>query len=92
MNLDFKKEGNIYDELLMEVESLEFSDYLDSSDLPTPDNYTLIQLIKETQGKEKFEINIKLKYYVKGLPTFKIEKFIAAIQKRHTELLKISAS
>ena len=87
----FKKWVNPYNSLLIEVEDLSFSNYLDSSDLPTPDNYTLIQLIKESQGNEKFQIDIKLAYYVKGLPTFKIEKFINNVIDRHTELSKISA-
>ncbi len=85
----FKKWVNPYNNLLMEVENLTFSDYLDSSDLPTPDNYSLIKLIKENQGDEKFKIEIELAYYVKGLPTFKIEKFINGIIKRHTELSKV---
>jgi len=88
----FKKGVNPYNGLLMEIENLEFSDYLDSSDLPTPDGYDLIQLAKDEQWNEKFQIDITLAYYVKGLPTFKIEKFISSVQKRHAELLKISQS
>ncbi|MCD5380393.1 hypothetical protein LR004_00545, partial [Candidatus Gracilibacteria bacterium] len=90
---DYFKDGtNPYDGLIMEVDDLSFMEYMDSSDLPTPDGYNLVQLIKEGQANEKFQINITLKYYVKGLPTFKIEKFIEGVQTRYGNLVKISSS
>lgn len=88
----FKDWINPYDGLIMEVDDLSFMEYMDSSDLPTPDWYNLVQLIKEWQANEKFQINITLKYYVKGLPTFKIEKFIEDVQARYWNLVKISSS
>ena len=88
----FRGVENPYNALVMEIGELSFSDYPDSSDLPTPDWYSLVQLIKESQASEKFEINITLLYYVKWLPTFKIDTYIQGVQLRYTQLSKIATS
>lgn len=83
-------DADIYNKLIMEVEEFYSEDYLDSSDLPTKNWYDFIQFIKEDQWTKRFEFSLKIKYYVKGLPTFKIDSFITNLQWRYTELLKIT--
>lgn len=83
-------EEDIYNRLIMEMSSLELAEYLDSSDLPTPDRYTFLGLVKEKQWDEKYKANLVIAYYVKGLPSYKITNFIQKTSQRYAQLLQIS--
>ena len=89
----FKWNEKIYDNLFIEIETIKLKDYLDSSKLPTHYNKwkTFISFIKwdNNQINEKYNINISLKFYVKGQPIYKIKDFIKNISVRHKKLTSI---
>lgn len=68
------KDYNIYNNQLASIENITMRDYIDSSSQPSDNN--MIDFVRQTQGREKFEIDIKMHFYVTGLPDYKIESFI----------------
>ena len=60
----------------MDIESIEIGDYIDSSfDLKNTEE-SFINYLKNTQWKEQYSAKIQLRFYVKWIPVFKIEKYI----------------
>ena len=84
---------DIYNNLIVDIKSIKFENYLDSSNLPTKynKNETFINFIKKDKNQvdEKYEVNLVLKFYVKGLPTYKIKNYISNITFRQKKLLWI---
>ncbi len=77
---------NIYRNQLIEIESISMRDYIDtSSELTTGD---FITFIKSTQGRERFNINISLRFYIAGIPWYQVEKFISDTLDTQVELKK----
>ncbi|MDD3145223.1 MAG: hypothetical protein PHV23_03890 [Candidatus Gracilibacteria bacterium] len=72
-----KDEGyNIFNNQVFDIESVEFDNYLDSSFDLTDPKVSFISNIKNTQGRELIKANVSLRFYIKGIPIFKIENFI----------------
>ncbi|MDD2908045.1 MAG: hypothetical protein PHH98_05390 [Candidatus Gracilibacteria bacterium] len=72
-----KKENyNIFNNQFFDIENISFQEYIDSSFDPVEDKGTFVNYIKSNQGRESIKANVKLRFYVKGIPIFKIENFI----------------
>ena len=67
---------NIFNNQIFDIESIEIGDYIDSSfDLKNTEE-SFINYLKNTQWKEQYSAKIQLRFYVKWIPVFKIEKYI----------------
>jgi len=77
---------NIYEHQIADIEYVSMKDYIDSSSQPV--NADTVSFIKSTQWREKFEIEIKARFYVSGLPDYKVESFINQILSEFNGLKK----
>ena len=83
----FSSKYNIYKNQTADIEYIVMRDYIDASINPT-DNDNLETFIKKTQWRDRFLIEVKIKFYVSGLPDYKVEKFIIDIAEKHEEITK----
>ena len=87
----FLWEKDIYNNLVVDIESIKMKDYLDSSALPTHYSKweTFINFIKKDKNQvdEKYEVDLVLKFYVKGLPIYKIKDYIQKVSIRHKKII-----
>lgn len=68
---------NIYESQFADIFSLSMYEYPDSSTFSsTSQNNSLLDLISNSQWRERFEVDIELRFYVSGLPTYSMEQFI----------------
>lgn len=84
-------EYNIFNNQIIDVANIQMSKYIDSSDTWidyswVEDKQKFLKYIKSTQNKEIFEVKIKLNFYVKWLPKYKIENFISAFNTKLSKL------
>lgn len=81
---------NIYDNQIADVENIFMKDYIDSSDrnliYKTIDSKDFIKYLKSTQSNEKYEVKLKINFYVKGLPKYKIDEFTSWFNKKINDL------
>lgn len=71
-------EYNIFNNQIADIELIEMKEYIDSSfqDIKNTENGNeFISEIKNNQSRLKYEIKVKLNFYVKGLPKYKIDEF-----------------
>jgi len=63
---------------MADIQSVIFKDYPDSANYS---NLTLNQGLKEIinteQSKERYSITVSLRFFVSGIPTYSMEKFIS---------------
>lgn len=78
---------NIYENQLVDVEFIVMKSYIDTSISPT-DTDTLENFVRKTQGRDRFEIELKVRFYVSGLPDYKVEEFIVWILDKYESLDK----
>lgn len=72
---------NIYENKIFEIESIDFDKYLDSEVLSRDDKMKntlwLMSFIKNTSQKDELiKVQLKLRFYIKGIPNYKIEQYI----------------
>jgi len=80
--------GNIYKNQLSDIEKLSMDSYIDaSSDVSRG---TLSDFIKTTQNRQRFSAQLDLRFYVQGLPDYKIKTYIESVVGMHTNLLNES--
>lgn len=86
----FSWKKDIFNNLVVDIENIWFPEYLDSS--LTPISYdewkTFINFIKNTQANEKYEIQITLKFYIKWLEKYKINKYIKNVYLEYEKISK----
>ncbi len=75
---------NIYTSQFTDIESLIMRKYIDT--FPEPSNGDFVNFIKSTQGREKFTIDLSLRFYVAGFPKYKLESQIIDISQKSTKL------
>jgi len=80
--------GNIYEHQFSDIEKISMDKYIDTSSDPV--RWDFIEFIKTTQKREKFSIEVDLRFYVQGLPDYKIENYIKNVLDLHAELSKAS--
>lgn len=76
----FKKINNynIFNNQIIDIETIEMKDDIDSSDfnISMTEKWTeFLTNLKENQEREKYELKVKLNFYVKWLPKYKVEEF-----------------
>ncbi len=81
-----EKRLDYYNNLIMEFDSITFSEYPDSSDLPTPDGESFLSLIKTSQWGEEYSIDTVINFYIKWLPQYKISESIENMFENYTIL------
>lgn len=84
---------NIYENKLVDVESIELTSYIDkSSTLRTTEKLSLewfLNFIRNWFEKDdEYKVKVNLKFYVKWLPTYKIELFVENVVKKYKDLSK----
>ncbi|MDD3793275.1 MAG: hypothetical protein PHI37_00485 [Candidatus Gracilibacteria bacterium] len=67
---------NIFNNQIFDVESVTFEKYIDSSFDVLEANQDFISYIKSFQGNDMYGARIDLRFYVKGIPLFKIESYV----------------
>ncbi|RKW21311.1 hypothetical protein D8B46_07805, partial [Candidatus Gracilibacteria bacterium] len=84
------KDYNIYNNQIIDIENILMTDYIDSSEqnMTFEDTKSFLKYLKSTQDKEKFEAKIKLNFYVKGLPKYKVEQLMAEFNNKINDLEK----
>ncbi len=73
---------NIYENQIMEILRVETLDYLDSS-TEYNSNYkdlSLYELVKKTQAKEGFKMDLSINFYMRGIPSYKIKELIDSME------------
>lgn len=75
---------NIYENQLSDIESISFPTYIDSSSDQVNGFFT--DFIKTTQARQRFSVEVDLRFYVQWLPDYKIQSYIDSIVQTHTEL------
>jgi len=85
----FPWENNIFNNLIIDIEKIKFEDYIDSSFDPIDytNGETFLNFIKNDQTDEKYEIDIELKFYTKGLEKYKTKKYIQKVIWEYNELV-----
>lgn len=79
---------NIYKNQLSDIQSISMQKYIDGSSDPVKGTFT--DFIKTTQKRQKFSIELDLRFYVQGLPDYKVESYIKTIISTHSSLLSES--
>lgn len=84
------KDYNIYNNQIIDIENILMTDYIDSSEqnMTFEDTKSFLKYLKSTQDKEKFEAKIKLNFYVKWLPKYKVEQLMAEFNNKINDLEK----
>jgi len=68
---------NIYQNQLIDISGISFGVYPDSSTFWTQED--LYELISWSQARERYTSNVELRFYVSGLPGYRMETFIAGV-------------
>ena len=64
---------NIFENQLIDIESIEFGEYLDGAEKPIiQDTQSIASRVKETQANEKISLDISLRFYIKWVQNIKI--------------------
>lgn len=69
---------NIFNNQIVDIDNIFLPEYIDSSDTEIKNSLEdnrFLKEIKNTQDREKYEIKVKLKFYTKGVPLYKINQF-----------------
>ena len=70
---NFIENYNIFENQLIDIESIEFREYLDESEIShTNETQSLATRVKENQANDKMTIDIKLRFYIKWVQNIKI--------------------
>lgn len=82
----FWSSKNPYEGQLFDIESINMKDYLDSFNAETVGG--LINFVKSTQANESFELEVNLRFYVRGKPNYQLKNFISSELQRFDALNK----
>lgn len=82
----FWSSKNPYEGQLFDIESITMKDYLDSFNTETVGG--LINFVKSTQANESFELEVNLRFYVRGKPNYQLKSFVASELQRFDALNK----
>ncbi|NDK08839.1 hypothetical protein EOM39_06385 [Candidatus Gracilibacteria bacterium] len=77
---------NILKNQIIDIERIKISDYIDSGLEPNL-NEKLISFVKRTQGGEKMSISLNVRFYVKGVPNYKIMEGVNNLSTRYNQIL-----
>lgn len=82
---------NIYESKIMDIDKISIPSYIDTSSIPRgQDQKTTIWFLNfirnGVESGDEFEISLDARFYVKGLPIYKLEDFILKIVKDYKEM------
>lgn len=77
---------NIYKNQIFDILTFRMQEYMDSDNSPTEKDF--VSYVKQFQGREKSNIELGLKFYVRGLPNYKVKWYIKDLVKRQEDLNK----
>ena len=69
---------NIFNNQIVDIDNIVLPEYIDSSDIQIQNSLEdnrFLKEIKNSQDREKYEIKVKLKFYTKWVPLYKINQF-----------------
>ena len=78
---------NIYENQIIDIEMIKIDEYINSSNIQA-NSENFLEFIKNFQWNEKMKIELKLNFYVKWLPFYKLENFIVNTLDKYTILVK----
>lgn len=82
---DKNQEYNIFNNQIIDIENIYMDDYIDSSEQwlnNKDDTKEFLKYLKSTQDNEKFIIKVRLNFYVKWLPKYKIDEFVTSFDEK----------
>jgi len=80
---------NIYENQMIDIDNFQMREYINSFWYAGESSKkTFLDFIKSTQWWEKVKIEIELKFYIKGLPYYKVETFIVGMLNKYAALEK----
>ena len=87
---------NIFNNQIVDIDNIVLPEYIDSSDIQIQNSLEdnrFLKEIKNSQDREKYEIKIKLKFYTKWVPLYKINQFKTdfnnKLKKTTSDIIKI---
>ena len=83
----YASDYNIYENQVIDISDIKIEKYPDSSILRR-EQEDLVDFIKRTQWNEKMEITVKLNFYVKWFPHYKLENFVKEVLSQYDSLSK----
>lgn len=82
---------NIYNNQVFDIENIRMQEYIDSDAINIRNEEQSIEdFIKSTQGNEKFNFEIAMRFYVKWMPDYQIKNFIKTTLEKYNDLKKES--
>lgn len=84
---------NIYENKIIDVDTIELLKYIDTSSSIRGANqlsgeWFINYIVNGTEKDNEFPISVNLKFYVKGLPTYRIELFVEQVVAKYNEMNK----
>ena len=73
---NFTESYNIYNNQAISIDKLEMKDYIDTYYWTRNDAISLNDFVKFNEWRQKYEINISLKFYIKWIRNYKMEEMI----------------
>lgn len=87
---------NIFNNQIVDIDNIVLPEYIDSSDIQIQNSLEdnrFLKEIKNSQDREKYEIKVKLKFYTKWVPLYKINQFKTdfnnKLKKTTSDIIKI---
>ncbi len=77
---------NLFEHQIVDIESISFEEYFDDLGYTGNTKDELVTRVKNTQGSEEFALSINLRFYVKGIPNYKIEEAVKEAISEHNRL------
>lgn len=97
-NLSKQVNSNLYENKIVDISSIEFKEYIDTSSfirtsLEKKDSLWFLSFIRNGVEKDQsYKIDISLRFYVKWLPTYKIETYIQKTISLYSGLLNTTTN
>ncbi len=83
----------IFNNQILDINYIKFDKYIDSSFNIPEWKTSFVNYLRSTQGFDKIKVEVSLRFYIKGVPLFKIEKqikdFIVDFSKLRTEVQRL---
>jgi len=84
--LDWYENWNILNNELIDIVSISTSDNLDSKVWSKLDNESYVDYIKRTQWNDEISLDIELRFYLKGMPNYKVLEYITKVSDKYEKI------
>nr|MDD3720204.1 hypothetical protein [Candidatus Gracilibacteria bacterium] len=79
--------NNILENPIIDIQSIDFPKYFNSLSTVNNDS-NFLEFLKKTQGNEKISVMIDVRFYVKGLPEYKVKESVMTLSSSYDSLLQ----